>query len=35
MLDSGIDAAREITAIRPPVKTVMLTSCDGPETAQH
>ena len=31
MLDSGIDAAREITAIRPSVKTVMLTSCDGPE----
>ena len=28
---SGIDAAREITAIRPSVKTVMLTSCDGPE----
>ena len=31
MSDCGIDAAREITAIRPSVKTVMLTSCDGPE----
>ena len=31
MPESGIEAAREITAIRPSVKTVMLTSCDGPE----
>ena len=31
MPQSGIEAAREITAIRPSVKTVMLTSCDGPE----
>jgi two-component system response regulator DegU len=31
MSDCGIDAAREITAIRPSVKAVMLTSCDGPE----
>ena len=28
---SGIDAAREITVIRPSVKTVMLTSCDDSE----
>jgi DNA-binding NarL/FixJ family response regulator len=31
MSDCGIDAAREIAAIRPSVKTVILTSCDGPE----
>src|ERR1700719_1508528 len=31
MSDCGIEAAREITAISPSVKTVMLTSCDGPE----
>jgi two-component system, NarL family, nitrate/nitrite response regulator NarL len=31
MPESGIEAAREITAIRPSVKTVMLSSCDGPE----
>jgi two-component system, NarL family, nitrate/nitrite response regulator NarL len=32
MSDSGIDAAREITAICPSVKTVMLTSCDESES---
>ena len=31
MPDSGIDAAREISAISPSVKTVMLTACDGVE----
>lgn len=31
MPESGIDAAREILAISPSVKTVMLTACDGVE----
>ena len=31
----SIDAAREITAIRPSVKTVMLTSCDGPQPVRQ
>jgi len=31
MPDSGIDAAREISAISPSVKTVMLTACEEAE----
>jgi two-component system nitrate/nitrite response regulator NarL len=31
MPESGIDAAREISAISPSVRTVMLTSCEGVE----
>jgi two-component system nitrate/nitrite response regulator NarL len=33
MPESGIDATREISAISPSVKTVMLTACDGVENA--
>jgi two-component system nitrate/nitrite response regulator NarL len=33
MPESGIDAAREISAITPSVKTVMLTGCEGIEAA--
>jgi DNA-binding NarL/FixJ family response regulator len=33
MLDSGIDAAREISAMTPSVKTVILTGCEGIERA--
>jgi two-component system, NarL family, nitrate/nitrite response regulator NarL len=33
MPDNGIDAAREISAVRPSVKTVMLTACEGVEAA--
>jgi two-component system nitrate/nitrite response regulator NarL len=33
MPESGIDAAREISAITPSVKTVMLTGCEGVEAA--
>jgi len=33
MPENGIDAAREISAISPSVKTVMLTGCEGVEAA--